>query len=65
MVPDDDDPGALNPAESDQYVIYADVEEPEQCWVGQRAGGRYAGWECNADVADWPEVESCGFRTSL
>ncbi len=47
----------VNPANADEYVIYADAEDPEQCWVGQRSGGRYTGWEYNANVADWPEIE--------
>ncbi len=48
----------VNPADDDEYVIFADAEDRNgQHWLGQRSGGRWTGWEWTADVADWPEYE--------
>ncbi len=47
----------VNPADNGEYVIYADAEDCRQHWLGQRTGGRWTGWEWNADVVDWPEFE--------
>ena len=47
----------LNPADGDEYVIYADTDDDRQRWIGQRSGGRWTGWEYGARVAHWPEFE--------
>ncbi len=47
----------VNPAGHGEYVIYADAEDSQQPWLGQRSGARYTGWEWNKDVTDWPEFE--------
>lgn len=48
----------VNPADTGEYVIYADAEDTcGQHWLGQRTGGRWTGWDYNPDVADWPEYE--------
>ncbi len=48
----------VNPADSDEYVICADVgDDCGQSWLGQRPGGRWTGWEYNERVAGWPEFE--------
>lgn len=48
----------VNPADADEYAIYADVDDRDgQWWLGQRSGGRWTGWEYNERVADWPEFK--------
>ncbi len=48
----------VNPADADEYAIYADADDGDgQWWLGQRSGGRWTGWEHNERVVDWPEFE--------
>ena len=47
----------VNPAGNGEYVIYADAEDSQQPWLGQRSGARYTGWEGDEDVAGWSEFE--------
>ncbi len=47
----------VNPVGNGEYVIYADAEDSQQPWLGQRSGAQYTGWEWNKDVADWSEFE--------
>lgn len=41
----------VNPADTDEYVICADVDDDcGRSWLGQRSGGRWTGWEYDEHV---------------
>lgn len=48
----------VNPADADEYVIYADAGDTDgQRWLGQRTGGCWTGWEYGTNVTAWPEYQ--------
>ena len=54
----------VNPVGNGEYVIYADAEDSQQPWLGQRSGAQYTGWEWNKDVSRNGRSSSCASHSS-